>query len=138
MRTSAETNRSLFAQGKRQPARAWLGKKQPPEMVERRISKIRGDKHWLWKGGAERRQYRRNKTKTVCRRCFSRDNLSIHHKDFDHYNDSEDNLQVLCVSCHMSLHKQAWWDAKKKGEPLPVSNGPVGWERHSGYTRPGV
>lgn len=34
--------------GRTNPARFWLGKKQPKEMIEKRVSQIRGDKHWLW------------------------------------------------------------------------------------------
>ena len=110
--------------------RAWLGRKQPAEMVERRLSQIRGEKHYLWKGGDSRRQYRRKVLKEFCVRCKTRQNLGIHHADFDHYNDAVENLQVLCVSCHMSVHKQAWWDAKKVGTPY-FSNAPSG--RGRGY-----
>lgn len=27
--------------------------------------------------------------------------LELHHKDFNHYNNSFDNLQILCSNCHM-------------------------------------
>lgn len=30
--------------------------------------------------------------------------LELHHKDFNHYNNSLDNLQVLCSNCHMQAH----------------------------------
>ena len=30
--------------------------------------------------------------------------LELHHKDFDHYNNSLDNLQILCSNCHMQAH----------------------------------
>lgn len=30
--------------------------------------------------------------------------LELHHKDFNHYNNSLDNLQVLCANCHMQAH----------------------------------
>jgi len=105
----------------------WLGKKQPAEMVERRVSKIRGDKHWCWKGGRARRPYRRKIKKSVCGKCGTTKSLGIHHKDFDHYNDAPENLEVLCVGCHMSLHKTAYWKAVHSGKNPPLSNGPVGW-----------
>ncbi len=30
--------------------------------------------------------------------------LELHHKDFNHYNNSIDNLQILCANCHMQAH----------------------------------
>lgn len=30
--------------------------------------------------------------------------LELHHKDFNHYNNNIDNLQVLCANCHMQAH----------------------------------
>lgn len=30
--------------------------------------------------------------------------LELHHKDFDHYNNSLENLQILCSNCHMQAH----------------------------------
>jgi hypothetical protein len=114
--------------GRSHPTRYWLGKKQPADMIEKRVSRIRGENHYMWKGGKDRRPYRDKVTKELCALCGSRQNLGIHHIDLDHYNDAEGNLQVLCVSCHMSLHKQAYWDAYHKGEETPHSNGPIGWK----------
>ena len=30
--------------------------------------------------------------------------LELHHKDFDHYNNSLDNLMIVCPNCHAYLH----------------------------------
>lgn len=30
--------------------------------------------------------------------------LELHHKDFNHYNNSLENLQILCSNCHMQAH----------------------------------
>ena len=30
--------------------------------------------------------------------------LELHHVDFNHYNNSLDNLQILCANCHMQTH----------------------------------
>ena len=30
--------------------------------------------------------------------------LQLHHKDFNHYNNSLDNLQILCSNCHDQAH----------------------------------
>ncbi len=78
--------------------------------------------------GKDSRLYRTKVKKEYCEQCHAVKNLGIHHKDFDHYNDVPDNLQVLCVSCHMSLHKKAYWDAIHSGKEPPHSNGRVGWK----------
>ena len=30
--------------------------------------------------------------------------LELHHKDFNHYNNSLDNLVIVCANCHMQAH----------------------------------
>jgi 5-methylcytosine-specific restriction endonuclease McrA len=30
--------------------------------------------------------------------------LELHHKDFNHYNNSIENLEILCSNCHMQKH----------------------------------
>lgn len=30
--------------------------------------------------------------------------LELHHKDFNHYNNQLENLQILCSNCHMQAH----------------------------------
>ena len=90
---------------------------------------VSGEKHWMWRGGTERRSYRGKVKKEECKLCQVTTRLEIHHKDFDHYNNDPDNLEVLCVTCHRRLHKKAYWDAIKAGIEPPRSNGPIGWER---------
>jgi 5-methylcytosine-specific restriction endonuclease McrA len=118
--------------GRTRVGRFWLGKKQPPEMVEKRASKIRGENHYLWKGGAETRPYRKLVRKDQCTLCGSKEKLLIHHIDFDHYNNAADNLQVLCLRCHSSVHKQAYWNAVHAGEEPPYSTAPNHWRTREG------
>jgi len=132
MRPPKEAAKLCVEQGRNKPASYWKGKKQSPEMVESRVSKIRGENHYMWKGGDSRRPYRDVVEKIECEKCGARDNLGIHHKDFDHFNDEPSNLQVLCVSCHMSLHKQAYWDAIHAGQTPPKTNAPIGWKKEGG------
>lgn len=95
----------------------------------RKIPSVKsGEDHWLWKGGKARRPYRDVVKKVECASCGGKDNLSIHHIDFDHYNNAPENLRVLCVGCHMSLHKRAYWEAIRNGDAPLKSNGPIGWE----------
>jgi len=135
-RAPSETMRMQKERGaERSVTKYWLGKKQPPEMVEKRVSKIRGENHYLWKGGKHRRVYRNLINKKRCANCDTNDNLGIHHKDFDHYNDDLSNLEVLCNSCHMSLHKTEYWNAKREGRDPRKSNCPVGWGVEKGGDR---
>ena len=127
-RSAAEAAKLRSERGRTNPARYWLGKNQPAEMVERRVKNIRGPNHYLWKGGKSRRPYRKKVQKEKCERCDGRQNLCIHHKDLDHFNDEPDNLAVLCLSCHLSLHKQMYWDAVKAGEEPPRSTGESHWK----------
>ena len=127
-RTLSDAAKRSFEQG-RKVTKFWAGKKQPAEMVESRLSKIRGENHYLWKGGNSLRPYRKLVKKTKCDRCESKKDLGIHHRDDDHYNNDLSNLVVLCLSCHMSIHKTAYWKAWRAGKPLPKSNGSVGWLR---------
>lgn len=44
-----------------------------------------------------------------CIRCKTTFGLLVsHHKDFNHANDSPDNLLVLCLNCHRDLHNKKW------------------------------
>jgi hypothetical protein len=131
-RSPGEASRNMVSRGRAIPTRYWLGKTQPPEMVEKRVSKIRGENHYAWSGGKDRRGYRNNIDKIICDECACHDNLCIHHTNFDHYDNREDNLRVLCVSCHLALHKQAYWDSIHSGEKPLTSNGPVGWTTKKG------
>ena len=113
---------------------AWRGKKQPAEMVARRTAKTTGPRNGRWKHGRASRMYRGVIAKEECAACGRKDNLCIHHKDFDHYNNAEENLEVLCVSCHLSLHKKEYHAARReRREPLK-SNAPVGWARKGNET----
>ncbi len=42
--------------------------------------------------------------KSFCEHCKTSENLCVHHIDRDWRNNSEENLQTLCSSCHTSLH----------------------------------
>ncbi len=89
----------------------------------------KGAGHYKFKDGKWNRDYRKVIDKDKCRLCGATENLGIHHRNDDHYDNRIENLEVLCNSCHMSETKRKWWAAKKAGEPTPKSNGPVGWGR---------
>jgi len=45
-----------------------------------------------------------------CEMCGSEQNLDAHHKDGNIKNNTPENIQTLCHSCHMKLH----WSIRKK------------------------
>jgi len=40
----------------------------------------------------------------VCEQCGSDYRITIHHKDGNPYNQSIENLEVLCWNCHLAVH----------------------------------
>ena len=77
--------------------------------------------------GSQSRMYRKVVVKKTCDLCDSNRDLGIHHKNYDHYDNRKENLQVLCASCHSSVHKTVYWQALREGKEPPCSNGPIGW-----------
>jgi len=69
-----------------------------------------------FKDGGQSTIYRKMVEKDACASCGTTENLCVHHKDENHTNNVPSNLEVLCMSCHSSQHKQAWWDAKRGGD----------------------
>ncbi|MBO5968444.1 MAG: HNH endonuclease [Clostridia bacterium] len=41
-----------------------------------------------------------------CEKCGSNQNVDVHHKDGNPLNNSLDNLQRLCRSCHTKIHRR--------------------------------
>ena len=89
----------------------------------------RGVEHHEYIHGKSTVLYRGLVVKTWCERCMRTDHLCIHHRNMNHYDNTPENLAVYCQGCHQSEHKKAWWTAKKRGLPLPKSNGLIGWKR---------
>lgn len=127
-RSISEEQKLSFKRG-RKPTKYWQGKKHSPEFIEKRVSKIRGKNHYLWSGGKSIRNYRKGIIKKECELCESKEKLLVHHKDFDHYNDVKSNLQVLCLSCHSSIHKKEYWRCKRDGIEYK-SNAKNNWEKN--------
>lgn len=48
----------------------------------------------------------RKHLKEYCAICGTTQNLQVHHLDRNIKNNTEENLQTLCQSCHMKLHWQ--------------------------------
>ncbi len=66
-----------------------------------------GENNPNWKGGLSvREQNARRLRKNTCEECGSGDDLHVHHKDRDHWNDAPENLTTLCNSCHVKLHNE--------------------------------
>jgi len=41
-----------------------------------------------------------------CERCLQDHSLLVHHKDRNRQNNNENNLEVLCTSCHAVEHRR--------------------------------
>lgn len=78
------------------------------EEAKRRQSESKiGNKNPQFKNGiTAKRKAARNNRKTYCELCGSTSNLHGHHKDRNHFNDSPENIQTLCNSCHQKLHRE--------------------------------
>lgn len=72
-----------------------------------------GKRNGSYKDGTESTLYRLMIQKDKCATCAATERLVIHHKNFDHYDNHLENLQVLCESCHNRLHRKEWWRLKK-------------------------
>lgn len=74
----------------------------------------RGEHNGRFKDGTQSTLYRTMVAKDSCAKCGTADDLCIHHKDENHTNNEPGNLEVLCMSCHSSKHRQEWWDRRKR------------------------
>jgi len=67
---------------------------------------------------------KRNKLPFYCELCGQQKNVLIHHKDRNRNNNSLQNLQILCASCHAIEHtrianiKKMRWYYKTHKEQL--------------------
>ena len=51
-----------------------------------------------------KREYIFRRDGYICAVCSSGNNLVVHHKDADKFNNNENNLITLCRSCHAKIH----------------------------------
>jgi hypothetical protein len=62
-----------------------------------------------------------NKFNHRCSICANENKLAIHHIDNSgqskNPNNNIDNLQLICIKCHVSLHSKQYWakEAEKRG-----------------------
>ena len=92
-----------------------------------------GAKNGRYKDGTQSRLYRNVIEKDMCSICSSTEKLLIHHIDLNHFNNSPDNLVVLCNKCHSYTHAKLEWAAKKSGKTLERQSPPTNWDN---YKRP--
>ena len=70
--------------------------------IKKSQSKI-GKNNPMWEGGISQDYYRKF-LKFTCEMCNKKANI-VHHRDRDRKNNNLNNLQSLCNSCHISIHK---------------------------------
>jgi len=117
---SEETRRKI----RENHSRYWLGKKQPKEMVEKRI--LKGESHYNWQGGISFEPYGlefnkdlkeviRNRDRRKCQICEkteleSNRKLDVHHIDYNKKNNDPKNLISLCQKCHIKTNfNRGYW-----------------------------
>ena len=57
---------------------------------------------------------------TVCERCGATSNLHAHHKDGNKENNTRENIETVCATCHISGH----WAEKRQQRALIEGGGP--------------
>lgn len=108
--------------------------KEDQQKVGKKISLSKmGNKNPNWKGGSktpnydEMKQQIKNGETRVCSKCRKEKPLDVHHKDGNHKNDSSENLEILCESCHYTEHEIGYnfWknNNRKDGKQLIAMNG---------------
>ena len=74
---------------------------------------------------------RQIKARKQCRTCSATSNLHVHHKDRNPANNSPENLEVLCASCHLRLHwsedRESRLEAKRIGDRMNQLLGAGKW-----------
>lgn len=100
-----------------------------PEQREKHFKHVgRGETHNNWQGGISNGEYDfgfsdklkqelKEECEYVCQLCFEKkENLSIHHIDYDKQNSSRENLIPLCNSCHSKTNyrREHWTQFFKK------------------------
>lgn len=84
-----------------------------PELKQKLNSNVpRGERHQFWKGGMDYRRKALEHYGAKCQICgYDKypQLLWVHHKDFSSrkngdQNNSLENLQVLCIRCHLEIH----------------------------------
>jgi len=103
-RTASEARELALERGRLKPPPYRSGFKQSSEHIHKRNK--RGEDCYNWKGGYSPHHYRGCKERDICIICGSTHRLAIHHIDENRCNNSPDNLQVLCNSCHSKHHSR--------------------------------
>ena len=81
-----------------------------PRMRELALSQV-GEKHPRWAGARLRKRRGRQEAVKLfdeqpCERCGSDEYIHRHHIDEDTHNNSQENIQFLCASCHTKEHQK--------------------------------
>jgi len=78
-----------------------------------------GEKHPHYKNGINSYKSKAMKfIKRECSICKRKDNLCVHHKDFNRKNNKLSNLQIVCKSCHAKIHKRS----RNFGDMFKIAN----------------
>jgi len=85
------------------------------------MPQIQEKNHYKWKGGIGIYRimlYRRGFEIKECIICGKKEQLVIHHIDNNRRNNNLQNLQVLCLKCHNTIHNAGIKTRFKKGHKV--------------------
>ena len=95
-----------FREGKRKPL-SEKHKIKIKEGVKKVKEKWSGKNNLNWKGGISQDYYQRiafENFPNLCNICSSLNQLRVHHKDRNKFNNDLNNLIIVCKSCHNKIH----------------------------------
>ena len=116
-RASEETKAKMSADRKGKFGLWNKGKKRSQEFKDNMSKNYSFENNPRWIDG--RKSYKRlafvkYEMARECSTCGSKEDIDVHHKDKDHSNNSEENLQILCGFHHNSLHKKGTTQKRSK------------------------
>ena len=101
--------RKIFPNGERECIPLFLRRKYCDRECMRKafVTKDASKQNWSEAHDSARKiVYLIEEREKVCELCGSTENIDVHHKDFNHQNNSPENLILVCRSCHMKLQRQ--------------------------------
>ena len=95
--------KSVKESWKKNPNQGMTGKHHSDE-TKRKISDAQ-TKTGESKNSKEYRKLAKELFDGKCLKCNTTNDLCVHHKDGNHFNNNPENLELLCRPCHISLHR---------------------------------
>lgn len=121
--THSVWNKGIKQWENKEHPRGMLGKHHSQKIKEQISKSLSGEKAPAWKGGISFEPYDLNFNKrfkreikerdnSCCQLCNSKEELSVHHIDYNKFNSNETNCITLCNSCHSKTNfNRDYWES---------------------------